>query len=105
MRLRPSDRLQRILAEKEKVLVSYSGGVDSTVLAAAAREVLGQKSSCVILDSPLLPRRSLKKALDRAEKRSGSMLRLSPFLSSVTPGLWRTRRSAATSARSLPAGS
>jgi uncharacterized protein len=68
MRLRPSDRLQRILAGKEKVLVSYSGGVDSTVLAAAAREVLGQKSSCVILDSPLLPRRSLKKALDRAEK-------------------------------------
>jgi uncharacterized protein len=63
---RPSDRLNSILAEKEKVLVSYSGGVDSTVLAAAAREVLGQKSRCIILDSPLLPRRSLKKALDRA---------------------------------------
>jgi uncharacterized protein len=60
--------LHRILAEKENVLVSYSGGVDSTVLAVAAQEVLGQKSSCVILDSPLFPRRSLKKALDRAEK-------------------------------------
>ena len=68
MRSRVPDRLHRILAEKEKVLVSYSGGVDSTVLAAAAREVLGSGSRCAILDSPLLPRRTLQRALDRAEE-------------------------------------
>lgn len=78
MRSRVPERLQRILALKGKVLVSYSGGVDSTVLAFAAQEVLGGGSRCVILDSPLLPRRALRKALDRAEEL-GLEVEMIPF--------------------------
>lgn len=85
MRSRPSDNLHRILAEKKKVLVSYSGGVDSTFLAAVAREVLGGGSLCVILDSPLLPRRSLKRALDRAEEL-GIEVEVVPFPILGDPG-------------------
>jgi uncharacterized protein len=60
------DRLQQILAEKKKVLVSYSGGVDSTVLAVVSRQVLGPDSRCALLHSPLIPRRTFKNALSRA---------------------------------------
>jgi uncharacterized protein len=66
MKSKSLERLQQVLAGKKKVLVSYSGGVDSTVLAAAARKALGSNSRCILFDSPLVPRRILQKAMDRA---------------------------------------
>jgi uncharacterized protein len=48
--------------------VAYSGGVDSVFLARVACDVLGERSLAVIADSPSLPRRELREALEIAER-------------------------------------
>lgn len=48
-------------------MISYSGGLDSTFLACIAHEVTGGLERCVILDSPLVPRSTIKNAKDRAD--------------------------------------
>jgi uncharacterized protein len=50
------------------MIVSFSGGVDSSFLAVIAREVIGSKSRCVFLDSPVVPREALKEARQIAQK-------------------------------------
>jgi len=44
------------------MLVAFSGGVDSTLLAVLAKEVLGHKTACVLLDSPVVPRAAVQQA-------------------------------------------
>ena len=52
------DELKKRIAEKGKLLVAYSGGVDSSLLASVAHDVLRDKSLAVVLDSETVPRAS-----------------------------------------------
>jgi pyridinium-3,5-biscarboxylic acid mononucleotide sulfurtransferase len=63
--------LQRILAASisgaERLLVAYSGGVDSAYLAWEAYQVLRSRTFAVIADSPSLPRTEFAAAIDFAQ--------------------------------------
>jgi uncharacterized protein len=56
-------RLRKGLAASRRLLVAYSGGVDSAFLAWAAHEALGDQMRAVIADSPSLARTHLEDAL------------------------------------------
>lgn len=62
------DALLKELAESEYLLVSYSGGIDSTLLALLAQKVLQDKVKCVLFDAPLVPRRAVNEAKEIAKK-------------------------------------
>lgn len=60
--------LRKIITGHGPMLVAYSGGVDSTLLAVVARDVLGEKTRCVLLDSPVVPRSEAGQALELARE-------------------------------------
>jgi pyridinium-3,5-biscarboxylic acid mononucleotide sulfurtransferase len=56
------DRLLSILRSYPSAAVAFSGGIDSTVVARAAFEALGEKAVAVTADSPSVPRSELEEA-------------------------------------------
>src|SRR5204863_2141168 len=61
-------RLEEILRGLGRVLIAYSGGVDSAVLLAESHRVLGDLACGVIAQSPSLPEAELKDALSLARE-------------------------------------
>lgn len=59
--------LKRKIGEKGSLLVAYSGGVDSGLLAEVANDILGDRSLCIILDSETIARSELMHAVRLAE--------------------------------------
>ncbi|WP_292731362.1 ATP-dependent sacrificial sulfur transferase LarE [Methanoculleus sp.] len=63
------EAIVRDLKAKGPMLVACSGGVDSSLLAALAVRALGrERVRCVLLDSPLLPRREVREAEETAAR-------------------------------------
>ena len=66
---RKTERLREILAGRGRLIVAYSGGVDSAFLAWMAHQVLGDQMRAVIADSASLARTHLEDALAFAHER------------------------------------
>jgi len=56
------DRLKKEIKKREKLLISFSGGVDSGLLAKIAKDVLDYNVMCVFFDSELMPKIERDKA-------------------------------------------
>jgi len=64
-----AERLRAILAGRGRLIVAYSGGIDSAFLAWMAHQVLGEEMLAVIADSASLARTHLEEALAFARER------------------------------------
>ncbi len=71
--IQKEDRLKRDLSVYQTLAIAYSGGVDSTYLAAIAHSVLGQEAQMILADSPSLPQTERSSALEIARSRGWNM--------------------------------
>jgi uncharacterized protein len=70
------DALRAQLAAYGRLAVAYSGGVDSSYLAAIAHEVLGDGLTTILADSPSIPRREVAEAEALATARGWTFVKL-----------------------------
>jgi pyridinium-3,5-biscarboxylic acid mononucleotide sulfurtransferase len=62
------DQLLALLQSMQRVVVAYSGGIDSTVVAKAAFLALGADAIAVTADSPSVPRSEIEEARELANR-------------------------------------
>ena len=72
------DRLLKELAGLDRLLISYSGGVDSTLLAVFSQKALHDRVKCILFDAPIVPRRAIDDAAEIAHK-FGLSFNIIPF--------------------------
>ena len=63
---RKEEILRENIGELGSLLIAYSGGVDSSLLAGIAREVLGDRCLAVLLESPVVPGAAVRQAQETA---------------------------------------
>lgn len=66
-------RLKGMLAEYPSIAIAYSGGVDSSYLAAIAHEVLRDRATMILADSPSIPRSEVNDATTLARERGWNL--------------------------------
>lgn len=70
------ERLVSAIKEMGGVVVGYSGGVDSTLVAKAATDALGERAVCVLVDSCLIPRSEIDDAVSQARDLGLNLVRV-----------------------------
>lgn len=66
-------RLKALIAGYGTLAVAYSGGVDSSYLADIAHDVLSDRASLILADSPSIPRSEVNEAKALAESRAWNL--------------------------------
>jgi pyridinium-3,5-biscarboxylic acid mononucleotide sulfurtransferase len=63
------EKLKAVLASMEKVVIAFSGGVDSSLVLAAALDVLGEENVLsVVADSELIMKKEYLDAMENSKK-------------------------------------
>jgi uncharacterized protein len=60
------EEFKKAIEQKKRLLILFSGGLDSAVLARTALEVLGKEAQAVTIDSPVFPRAEIDHARQMA---------------------------------------
>jgi uncharacterized protein len=72
-------QLAALIRGYDSLAIAYSGGVDSSYLAAVASEVLGKHCQLILADSPSIPRSELSAAVELARQQNWQLTVISTF--------------------------